>query len=345
MIKSASYLLVFALVVLFVGNGQLASAQNNACVQLVPVSWSCEPYCLVDAPPTTVCPEQCIVSCFCTAQTNACIPPNGEICVRCSLGKAADASAPINVATGNTYITQTDISVPGLGGGLSLTRTWNSILQPSQAGAPFMFGRNWRSTYEERMFAASDGYLRYTASEGSVWSFGAASGSGSTWTYRVAGSNRNATATNGSSNWTLTLENGEVRTYDNTTGRLLSISDRNGNTTQLAYDSSNRLTTVTDPASRHLYFNYAGSSTLVSSVTSDFGISLSYTYDGQGRLTQITKPDNTTISFQFDANSNITAVLDTNGKVLESHTYDPANRGLTGSRANGVEAVTVKYNQ
>jgi YD repeat-containing protein len=145
--------------------------------------------------------------------------------------------------------------------------------------------------------------------------------------------------------WTLVSKNGDKRIFDGATGVLLSIADRNGNLTQLSYDASNRLTTVTDPAGRHLFFNYAASSNLVSTVTSDVGITVSYAYDGNGRLTQVTKPDNTTISFQYDANSNITAVLDTNGKVLESHTYDVSHRGLTSSRANGVEAVTVTYQQ
>ena len=122
--------------------------------------------------------------------------------------------------------------------------------------------------------------------------------------------------------------------------------DRNGNITQLTYDSSYRLTTVTDPASRHLYFSYASpTSYLVTSVTSDVGISLSYAYDGQGRLIQYTKPDQTTVSFQYNDPISflITAVLDSNGPVLESHTYDSHGIGLTSSRAGGVEAVTVTY--
>jgi hypothetical protein len=39
----------------------------------------------------------------------------------------------------------------------------------------------------------------------------------------------------------------------------------------------------------------------------------------------------------------ITAVMDSAGKVLESHTYDSKGRGLTSSRAGGVEAITVSY--
>ena len=57
---------------------------------------------------------------------------------------------PINLTNGNTYIQQNDLRIPGLGGGLALERTWNSIwptaLSPFQVG---MFGANWRSTFEE----------------------------------------------------------------------------------------------------------------------------------------------------------------------------------------------------
>jgi YD repeat-containing protein len=93
------------------------------------------------------------------------------------------------------------------------------------------------------------------------------------------------TITRGSPNWTLATKDGTKRLFDGTTGALTMIVDRNGNTTQLSYDSTQRLVTVTDAAQRHLNFGYADpSSSLVTSVTSDVGIALSYTYDAQGRL-------------------------------------------------------------
>jgi YD repeat-containing protein len=125
---------------------------------------------------------------------------------------------------------------------------------------------------------------------------------------------------------------------------LTTIIDRNGNTTTLTNDSANRLATVTDPASRHLYFTYGSpSSHLVTGVSSDVGISLSYAYDAQGRLSQVTNPDLSTLTFAYDSQSLITSVTDSNGKVLESHTYDSSGRGLTSSRAAGVESVTLSY--
>jgi YD repeat-containing protein len=287
----------------------------------------------------------------CAVRTFRCAPPNApqETCPGCN---KPTAGQPINLATGNTYIIESDLSIPGLGGGLRLSRTWNSMLPSIQSSYAFMFGPNWRSTYEERLILDScDGYLKYAREDGSVWSFGLLTVTPKVYQTAAPANDTttitaNLDASNATASFTLVSKSGEKRIFDGASGVLLSIVDRNGNTTQLTYDASSRLTTVTDPASRHLTFTYTSSSSnLVSTVTSDAGITLSYAYDGQGRLTQVTKPDNTTVSFVYDAKNMITAVKDSEGKILESHTYDVLGRGLTSSRANGVDSVTVSYPQ
>ena len=214
-----------------------------------------------------------------------------------------------------------------------------------------MFGPGWRSTYEERLiFNSSDRYLKYARSDGSVWSFGLVSMTPNVYRTAAPANDTTTITTNVDTTagvitaWTLLAKSGEKRIFDPTTGLLLSIIDRNGNTTQLTYDASSRLTTVTDPAGRHLNFGYASpSSNLVTSITSDVGLSAAYTYDAQGRLTQVTRPDASTLNFEYDAQSHITAIKDSDGKLLESHTYDVFGRGLTGARANGVDSVTITY--
>lgn len=306
-----------------------------------------------NAPPTMVCCNPLGVPWgqVCAAPRPSCGAPPGaasQTCLSCNQGKTPQVSEPIDLATGNTYITQSDLSVPGLGGGLSLARTWNSLLPAQQNSYPFMFGSSWRSTYEERLiFVSGDAYVKYLRADGSVWSFAPIS-LGTTSVYKAAApaDDTTTTITNGTPSWTLTGKSGEKRLFDATTGALMSIIDRNGNATLLSYDSANRLATVTDAASRHLYFHYpAASSTLVTSVTSDVGLSTAYAYDGQGRLTLFTKPDNTSISFEYSAQSLITAVKDYDNKILESHTYDAVGRGLTSSRAGGVGSVTISYPQ
>lgn len=278
-----------------------------------------------------------------TIAAMTCGPP----CTSCQMhaGSApAVAGSPIALATGNTYITEQDIRIPGLGGGLSLTRTWNSV--PPDSGlnniATGMFGPSWRSTYEERIVVDTLNFVRYIRGDGSVWSFGSA---GPVTEWVSYGPAVEQITLNTANNLTLTFPNGEQRIFDKKTGNLVSIIDPNGNTTGVGYDPQGRLSSVSDSASRTLTFTYGNSNfpNLVTNVSSSVGISYSYSYDIQGRLSQVTKPDQTTISFTYDSSSRITTVTDSNGKVLESHTYDSSSRGLTSSRANGVEALTITY--
>jgi YD repeat-containing protein len=84
----------------------------------------------------------------------------------------------------------------------------------------------------------------YLRADGGLWVF--AAGTGSTWNLS-APVNVIATLTkNGTQSWTLTFQNGEQRVFSYSSGSLTSIIDRNGNTTQLSYDGSNRLVTVTE---------------------------------------------------------------------------------------------------
>jgi YD repeat-containing protein len=288
------------------------------------------------------------------------------------------ASSPVDLASGNAFIEETDIRMPGLNGGLSLARTWNSTWPSMDSAYQIgMFGPNWRSTYEERVFVGSDYYFKYLRSDGSIWSFGYGPGKPAKFSsaamvlatpvsfggpkgaaalnpaqtgYGVAGGAAGSGGAGGGvyiapTYFTIYFGDGTSKRFLISTGQLMAIIDRNGNATTMSYDSLNRLTTVTDPASRHLNFYYGtGTGSLVTSVTTDDpSYSTSYSYDLSGRLTQVTEPDSSTISFDYDSNSLISSVLDSDGHVLEAHTYDSTGRALTSSQAGGVNAVTLTY--
>ena len=85
---------------------------------------------------------------------------------------------------------------------------------------------------------------------------------------------------------------------------------------------------------------------LANDFTSLFGLSSSGTRRVTGRSqTDVTIRGDTMLSVGLDVqqeradNNFITAVLDNSGKILESHTYDASGKGLTSSRAGGVDAV------
>jgi len=80
---------------------------------------------------------------------------------------------PINLTNGNTWARADEYELPGLGGGISLKRTWNSQWANSypfiEAG---MFGDSWQSSYEKRIQLLSGGVeLRYWRGDGSAWLF------------------------------------------------------------------------------------------------------------------------------------------------------------------------------
>ena len=267
----------------------------------------------------------------------------GSSCPRS--GNDGTCGQPINLRTGNTYITEQDYSLPGLGGGLGLTRTWNSMWPLSSPGSEIgMFGDSWVSNYEERMLVSINSGGKYWRGDGSAWTL---TYNSTTQLYTVTSppDEHASLAFNSTTNLsTLTFPDGSKKIFTQS-GLLQNIVDRNGNQTTLTDDSSGRLIKATDAAGRILNFNYANSSfpNQVSSIQDAVGVIASYTYNTGGFLASVTYADSSVASFAYDSNGLILSVTDAQGKVLEAHTYDANRRGLTSQRANGVDLVTANY--
>lgn len=250
--------------------------------------------------------------------------------------------SPINLTNGNTWLQSDDYELLGLGGGISLKRTWNSEWQSNspwiQAG---MFGDSWQSTYEKRMQVLSGGtQLRYWRGDGSAWLFNISKS-----TYSLASPvDERATLTFSNKNgYTLTLRDGSQEQY-NSSGLPTAFLDRNGNTTTLTYDNNNRLTSVKDAALRLLQFNYNPTFVQqVASIQDSVGTIASFTYDSGSHLTSVTYADGAVVNYSYDSNGLLLSATDQLGKVLESHTYDSQRRGLSSQRASGVDSLTVSY--
>ena len=257
--------------------------------------------------------------------------PDGP-CSDCGSG-----GTPINFANGDTWITQLDYSIPGLGGGLNLSRTWNSLwplLQgPEQSG---VFGDSWRSSFEERIQVLTGEVVRYWKGNGSSLFFTYNNLSGA---YALTAPFDDQTALSYSSTtaqWTVFQKDGTQRFF-NSGGYLTSIVDRNGNTINISVDAANqnRIASVTDAASRVLTFNYADPNFphLCTSIADSAGTVATYHYNS-GLLSQVVYADGSQFNFVYDSNSLILSVTDSAGKVIEAHTYDSQRRGLTSQQAN-----------
>ncbi len=149
----------------------------------------------------------------------------------------------------------------------------------------------------------------------------------------------------------LTTKEGQVRyrfTNPNGTGWFCtSITDPNGNSITLTYNSSNRLVRVTDPTNRQLNFTYSGGR--IASVTDPLNRTWGFLYNGAGDLVRINFPTlggNTySVQFGYNANHNITSFTDRRGNVW-SYTYDANNRLLnTTDPAGNTTSYTYNTNQ
>ena len=258
---------------------------------------------------------------------------------------SGSGGSPINLTNGNTWITETDYSIPGTGGGLQLARTWNSLwtlMTPPQTTG--MFGNGWTSTYEEHLQTVSGG-KRYWGPDGDNLTFTYDSVNHVYVLTAPPDEHESLTFNSGTGLFTLAFTDGSSRTF-NSSGYLTAILDRNGNAINVTLDGSNRVTQVTNAASaQSLTFSYANGTypQLATSAQDSTGTIATYVYGTADHLTQVQYPDGTVVNFTYDSNTLITSVTDGAGKVLESHTYDSNRRGLTSQRANGADKVTLSY--
>jgi RHS repeat-associated protein len=227
------------------------------------------------------------------------------------------AGDPVDCNSGNLTETVTDLSVPGRGRALNLTRTYNS--QDAASGGSGMFGAGWSSTYGEFLTIGSDGSVTVHQAGGATVTFTSSKTGYTAPSYVTAKFVKNKKGT-----YTFTLKNQQSDTFDKN-GRLISQTDRNDLVTTLAYNS-NGLATVTDPAGRRFVFTTA-SNGLVSKVTDPAGRSVSYAYDTNGNLITVTDAGGGITSFSFGNPSNhlLNTTTDQLGGQV-SNLYDSSNR-------------------
>jgi RHS repeat-associated protein len=215
---------------------------------------------------------------------------------------------PVSCATGNESVSQTDLAVGGLGVGLDLMRTYNS--QAGAAGEKGIFGYGWTSSFSDHLVVNKTSKVTTLhQADGSTVPFTEAGGGSFTapvWTQDTL------SGTEGTG-YTLTLVNQVKYKFAGASGRLESVTDRNGNATTLAYNEAGRLTTITDPDSRTIKLAYNGEG-LVESAEDPMKHVVKYVYEG-GNLKSVTQPAEVGLRWQFkyDTSHQMTEMTDGRG--------------------------------
>ncbi len=121
--------------------------------------------------------------------------------------------------------------------------------------------------------------------------------------------------------YTLTLPDQSTFVFDEQ-GQVTTWNDRQGFAWTYDYDSSNRLSTVTDSMSgRDLQLNYNVDGQL-DQVEDSSGRQVEYGYDGQGRLTSVTDVLGGVWSYTYNNHDELTQVTDPRGIVQVATEYE-----------------------
>jgi RHS repeat-associated protein len=200
--------------------------------------------------------------------------------------------AEVCASSGDLSESQTDFAIGGRGVGLNMTRTYNS--QAAVAGVKGIFGYGWANSFADQIVREPETKtVTLTQANGSTVPFTEGTGGVLTapaWTQDTLTGSEAA-------GYTLTLQSQTLYKFAGSSGRLESVTDRNGNATTLSYSGEGKLTTITDPAGRKLTLTYNAEG-LVATVEDPLKHVVQYTYES-GDLLTVTQPAEPALRWQF----------------------------------------------
>ncbi|MCI0536413.1 MAG: hypothetical protein L0Z50_14430 [Verrucomicrobiales bacterium] len=136
---------------------------------------------------------------------------------------------------------------------------------------------------------------------------------------------------NADGTFTRRLKDGTQYQFDKA-GLLVSVADRNRNTTSYAYDAQARVAEITDPAGWKTTFAYQG--TRLERITDPAGRVTGMRHDANGNLVQVTFPDATRREFGYDARHLMITETDSRG-FTTAREYDGTGRFVRAQLPDG----------
>ncbi|ADB30387.1 YD repeat protein [Kribbella flavida DSM 17836] len=253
-------------------------------------------------------------------------------------------SASVDVATGNLMVTTSDLALPGIQGDLQLGLTYNSLRLGSGAALPSgSAGVGWamRVGQDTKVILNDDNSVLYLAPEGREGVFKPLTST----TYTPPAGFKVAMVKT-TSGWTITDHaSNEVSTF-NSSGQLVSIKDRNGQTATFTYTTgklSQVVSTRGGTGAKTADLTWSGNLVTIAQ-TGDDGTprSVGYTYTG-GKLTKITDPTSKSTQFGYDATTgDLTTITNGEGKQTAIQ-YDASHRVKKVTQQNPAGGAATRF--
>jgi len=244
--------------------------------------------------------------CYCCPESNnGTQNPNAEN----KTDSCPGSSLIVNTVNLNLIYQATDLSYGGRGPGIEVTRTHNA--DDSRDGP---FGHSWTFNYNPTLTENPNGSIDVRRETGSIHRFTSAGGGN----YYPPKAVYDTLIKNPDGTYSLKLKGSKLIQKFNSSGKLLSITDRNGNSIAFQYDSNSRLINITDAAGRVATLNY-GANGKISSIVDPLGRTASYSYDGNNNLTSAIDMAGNTVTYTYDSNSYMIAVTTSKGTTSVSY--------------------------
>ncbi|WP_156173992.1 DUF6531 domain-containing protein [Cupriavidus basilensis] len=271
-----------------------------------------------------------------------------------------EKSCPVGnpIYPGTSIKAQIEVDFQGAGlNALTLSRVYRS----SYFSGPYDgFSQLWMHQWQRRLVVPFDkgngARLFVIRADGAFKQFIATGGN--TWT--AADGNHDALKvaldnTNLISGWTyVEAATDTIESYDST-GKLLTVRERNGWTTTLTYSDTNTpagvtprtglLINVKNQFNQILSFGYDAQARITSVTTPD-GKVIQYSYDSAGVLASVTWPDGNSRHYHYEDTrftTALTGITDEAGARFASYAYDEQGRAISSEHAGGADKVQVQY--
>ncbi|MFB3887354.1 MAG: DUF6531 domain-containing protein, partial [Thermodesulfobacteriota bacterium] len=202
---------------------------------------------------------------------------------------------PANVATGNKYEEVLDLSISTPGIPLEFRRSYNGQSDDDGSGP---LGYRWTHNFDlgvDVIQASGPRKVRIWDSDGRALYFTERSSGSEIIYYGESGVKDRLKEVVSSGHYYLRRKEGNLTYEFGSDGKLLEISDPNGNTLTLTY-TTGLLTQVSDNFGKSLTIQYTNNR--ISSITDPKNQSISYAYTN-GDLTSVTYPDNNSITYAY----------------------------------------------
>jgi RHS repeat-associated protein len=229
------------------------------------------------------------------------------------MGLQADATG---LSTGRYAYSVLDYENRSGGGTTSYTYNGNAdvINQASSA-----FGAGWSLAGLNQVDSVTGGVILDEGGGSSLWF--ATSGGG----YASPAGDFSTLASVSGGGWTRTMPDGTVANFDSN-GYQTAAVDRVGLRTTFAYDASHRVTTITDPYSQSSVLVYDGTTNKLNTITDPASRITTFAHSGGTDLTKVTFPDLSTWSYAYNGSTHrMNKVTDARSKVT-TITYSSASR-------------------